>query len=168
MSAVTRKKDSHNTIVLTSAPVGRFLEGHLNASVAGLKPGHCVAIDATEDFIGGKPVVKAYAGTTGNRALIQILLENEMVGKTPEQAIADGQKVRMYCPINGDELLVRVSAAGTGTGDSLAVNDVLILAQGGTFIKTTGSPQSQPFIVMEAVDDVTADGDLVHVMYTGY
>ena len=167
MSAVTRKKDSHNTIVLTPAPVGRFLEGHLNAA-SGLKPGHCMIMDADEDFIGGKPVVKAFDGTNGNRAIIQILLENEMVGKTPEQAIADGQKVRMYCPINGDELLVRVSAAGTGTGDSLAVGDVLILAQGGTFIKTTGTPQAEPFVVMEAVDDVTAEGDLVHVMYTNY
>jgi len=35
------------------------------------------------------------------------LLENEMIGLTCEDEIDDGQKVRMYCPIPGDELLVR-------------------------------------------------------------
>jgi len=167
MSSVTRKKDSHGTIVLSGSPAGRFLEGHLNVT-AGLKPGHCVQMDVSEDFIGGRPQVEAFGGTSGHRALIQILIESELIGKTAEDTISDGQKVRMYCPIPGDELLVRVSAAGTGTGDSLAVGAKLILAQGGTFIATTGEPQAEPFVVMEAVDDVTAAGDLVHVMFTGY
>ena len=163
---MTRKVDSHFTIVLTAAPVGRFLEGHLTAG-SGLKHGHAMQIDVSEDEVGGRLYWEAYSGTSGHRKLIAILLENELIGKTCEDTIDDGQKVRMYVPIPGDELLVRVSAVGTGTGDSLAIGDKLILANGGTFIATTGTPEAEPFEVMEAVDDVTSAGDLVHVIFTG-
>ena len=166
MSAVT-KKDSHGTILLSASPVGRFLEGQLTAGASGLKPGHAMQIDVSEDEIGGRLCWEAYDGTSGHRKLIAILLENEMIGKTCEDAIDADQKIRMYCPIPGDELLVRVSAAGTGTGDAQAIGDKLILATGGTFIATTGAPEAEPFEVMEEIDDVTAAGDLVHVIFTG-
>jgi hypothetical protein len=164
---MVRKVDSHFTIVLTPAPVGRFLEGYLTAGASGLKPGHALQIDVSEAEVGGRKFWEAYGGTSGHRKLIAILLENELIGKTCEDAIEDGQKIRMYVPIPGDELLVRVSATGTGTGDSQAVGAKLILANGGTFIATTGTPEAEPFEVMEAVDDVTSAGDLVHVIFTG-
>jgi len=165
---MTRKVDSHFTILLTSAPAGRFLEGYLtDAGGSDVKPGHGMQIDVSEDEVGGRKFWEPYGGTSGHRKLIAILLENELIGKTCEDGIEDGQKIRMYCPIPGDELLVRVSATGTGTGDSLAVGDKLILANGGTFIKTTGTPEAEPFEVMEVVDDVTSSGDLVHVIFTG-
>ena len=160
--------DSHNTIVLTAAPAGRFLEGILDHATS-LKPGHCMAISAAVEPVGGRHTWTYYAGDQGHRTLIAILLENELVGLTCEDAIADGQHIRMYCPIPGDELLVRISATGTGTGDSLAIGDKVILAADGTFIANTGSPESEPFVVMETVDDVVASpGTLVHVMFTGF
>jgi hypothetical protein len=128
-----------------------------------------MAIKAATEPVGGRHTWTKYEGTAGHRTLIAILLENEMVGLTCEDAISDGQRIRLYCPIPGDELLVRVSAAGTGTGDALAIGDKVIASNDGTFKANTGSPESEPFIVMETVADVTASpGDLVHVMFTGF
>jgi len=161
------KKDVHNTILLSAAPAGRFLEGILNAA-SGLLPGHAMEIDAAvEPTQGGKHTWQAYSGTTGHRKLIAILLEAEMIGKTVDDTCSDDTKVRMYCPIPGDELLVLVSAVGTGTGDAVAIGDKLILANGGTFIATTGTPEAEPFEVLETLSDVTAAGTLCHVMFTG-
>lgn len=162
MSAV----DSHNTILLTAAPAGRFLEGILDAT-SGLKPGHAMQVKAATEPVGGRHTFQAYSGTSGHRKLIMILLENELVGLTCEDTISDGQKVRAYCPIPGDELLIRVSATGTGTGDSQAIGSKLILANGGTFIATTGDPEAEPFEVMETISDVVAAGTLVHCIFTG-
>ena len=155
---------SHNTIVLTSAPAGRFLEGFLYGASY---PGIGMEVKAATEPSGGKHTWQAYSGSNGHRKLISILLENEMIGKTCEDQIASGQKVRMYCPIPGDELLVLVSAAGTGTGDSKAIGDKLILANGGTFIATASTPEAEPFEVMETMADVVAAGTLTHVMFTG-
>jgi len=155
---------SHNTILLTSAPMGRFLEGILNTACY---PGTNMEVDAAVEPIGGKHTWQASSLTTGQRQLLAILLENEMVGKTCSDQIADEQKIRMYCPIPGDELLVLVSASGTGTGDAQAIGDILIRASGGTFIATTGTPEQEPFQVMETMTDVTSTGTLTHVMATG-
>jgi len=151
------KKDTNNTILLSGAPAGRFVEGVLDAS-SGLKPGHCVSVKAATEDVGGRPTFVAYAGTTGHRTTVMVLLEQEMIGYTCEDAISDGQKVRAYCPIPGDELLVRISATGTGTGDSVAIADKLVLANGGTLIATTGTPEMEPFIVRETISDVVAAG----------
>ena len=160
--------DSHNTIVLTAAPAGRFLEGILNDDAGnGVYPGSGMEIDAAVEPVGGRHTWQAYSGTTGHRKLISILLENEIIGKICTDAISDGQRIRMYCPIPGDELLVLVSATGTGTGDAQAIGDKLILANGGTFIATTGTPEAEPFEVMETLTDVVAAGTLTHVIFTG-
>ena len=157
--------DSHGVIVLSAAPAGRFLEGILSGACY---PGTAMeVVPATEPAQGGKHTWRASQATSGHRRLIAILLENEMVGKTPEDQIASGQKIRMYCPIPGDELFVLVSASGTGTGDSKAIGDMLMRSSAGTFI-TESSPESEPFMVMETISDVVAAGTLVHVMYTGH
>jgi len=158
--------DSHNTIVLSSAPAGRFLEGILS-NTEGVKPGHAVEVKAATEPVGGKHTFQPYSGTNGHRKLIAILLENEQIGRTCEDTIPDGEHCRAYCPVPGDELLIRVSAAGTGTGDSQAIGDKLILANGGTFIVTTGAPEAEPFEVMETMSDVVASGSLTHVISTG-
>jgi len=160
--------DSHGTILLTPAPAGRFLEGILNDDAGnGIYPGTCMEMDAAVEPIGGKHTWQPFSGTSGHRKVIAVLLENEMVGKTCSDAISDAQRIRMYVPIPGDELLVLVSATGTGTGDSIAIGDKLILANGGTIIATTGTPEAEPFEAMETMSDVVAAGTLTHVMATG-
>ena len=161
---MTAAVDKHNTIVLTAAPAGRFLEGILNTAC---KPGFGMEIDAAVEPVGGRLTWQVWSGATAEQTLIAILLENELVGLTCEDEIADGQRIRMYCPIPGDELLVLVSATGTGTGDSKAIGDLLMRNTAGTLI-TESSPESEPFMVMETISDVVAAGTLVHVMYTGH
>lgn len=156
--------DSHNTIVLTAAPAGRFLEGILSTDTY---PGAGMEVKAATEPVGGKHTWQAFSGTDGHRKLISILQEQEMVGLTPTSACSDTHKIKMYCPIPGDELLVLVSATGTGTGDSQAIGDKLILSSGGTFIATTGTPEAEPFEVMETMSDVVAAGTLTHVIFTG-
>jgi hypothetical protein len=158
--------DKLNTIVLSAAPAGRFLEGIL---VAAAYPGMVMEIDNAVEPIGGRHSWQMYSGTTGHRAIIAVLLENELTGKTCADVIAAGQRIRMYCPIMADELLMRVSATGTGTGDTLTIGAKVILAQGGTLIANTGSPESEPFQVMETMSDVVASpGTLTHVIFTGF
>jgi len=158
--------DSHNTIVLQAAPGGVFKEGNLDVT-AGLKPGHGVEFKAATEPTGGRHAIRAYSGTNGHRKLIMILLENEIIGRTVDDTVPDNEQCRMYCPVPGDELLVLVSATGTGTGDSVAIGDKLMLANGGTFIATTGSPEAEPFEVLETLSDVVAAGTLCHVVFTG-
>lgn len=156
--------DSHGTIVLSAAPAGRFLEGILSAAAY---PGTLMEVVPATEPVGGKHTWRASQAISGHRRLIAVLLENEMIGKTCEDQIASGQKIRLYCPIPGDELLVLVSASGTGTGDSKAIGDMLMRSSAGTLI-TESSPESEPFQVMETISDVVAAGTLVHVMYTGH
>ena len=156
--------DSHNEIVLAAAPAGKFLEGHLSTATY---PGTAMEVKAATEPVGGRHTWQAYSGTSGHRKLIAILMKNEMIGYTISDQIADGQRIKLYAPIPGDELLVLVSASGTGTGDAQAIGDKLILANGGTFIATTGTPEAEPFEVMETLTDVVAAGTLTHVIFTG-
>lgn len=156
--------DSHNTIVLTAAPAGRFLEGKLSAAAY---PGSGMEYKAATEPVNGKHTIQLYSGTSGHRKLIQVLLENEIPGYTCADQISASQQIRTYCPIPGDELLILVSATGTGTGDSQAIGDKLILANGGTFIATTGTPEAEPFEVLETMSDVVAAGTLTHCVFTG-
>lgn len=161
------KKDILNVIVVSAAPAGRFLEGHISGTP---KPGTLMQIKAATEPINGRFTWEVFNGAAdGERTLIAILREDELQGKDCETAYETGKRCFLYCPIPGDELLVRVAVAGTGTGDSLAIGDRLIAQDGtGLFVPTTGTPESEPFIVTETVDDVEAAGTLVQVMYTGH
>ena len=74
----------------------------------------------------------------------------------------------MYVPLPGDELNLRWSEAGTGTGDAVAVGDLAMVDDGSGLLVDTSSPEVEPFMAMEAVTDVTATGTLVWCMATGY
>ena len=103
----------------------------------------------------------------GEQALVAILLEDSLQGKTVDDAFVTGTYGRLYCPIPGDEMQVRHNNVA-GTADDVVIGDKLIVDDGtGKFNVTTGSPESEPFIALEAKVDPTADS-LVHVMYTGH
>lgn len=157
-----------NVIVVTGAPAGRFLEGVISGTP---KPGVLMQIKAgTEPDGTGRLTWEVFNGAgDGEQTLVAILRENQLLGKGVEDAYADGDRAYLYCPIPGDELMVRVSAPGTGTGDNFAIGDKLMANDGdGTFVATTGSPESEPFIVIETTSDVEAAGTLVLCMYTGH
>lgn len=155
-----------NNIILSSEPRGVFKEGYLTGA---LLPGTLLQLDVSETPIAGRHWWEAYApGTDGEQRLVAVLLEDALQGKTAADAYVTGNRCFIYCPAPGEELNVRVSAAGTGTGNAIAIGAVLTVNTGdGLLIATTSTPEMEPFVAMEAVSDVVAAGTLVHCMYTG-
>jgi len=156
-----------NDIIVASTPRGKFIEGIVSGTP---KPGTLMQIKAAVEPVGGRLTYEAYApGTDGERRPILVLLADDLQGKLATDAYVTGTRCKLYAPIMGEEMNVLVSAAGTGTGDSIAIGDLLIGNTGdGLLIKTTGDPESEPFQSMETLTDVVATGTLTHVMYTGY
>jgi len=156
-----------NEIIITADPRGVFLEGIVYGTPL---PGSCMQIKSGTAAVGGRLTYEAFdAGLDGDRRLIAVLLADSKRGGTADTALVSGDRCELYCPIAGEELNMRVSAAGTGTGDSVAVADLLIVNDGdGLLIATTGTPESEPFIAIEAITDVVSTGTLVACIYTGH
>ena len=155
-----------NQIVISENPRGRFSEGYVNAA---LKPGTFVTIDVSEGLgDDGRLDWEAYnLAADGNRYLLAILIEDQLQGKDMTTAYASGDRCFLYFPLPGDELNVLFNNVA-GTGDDVAFGDLLIIDDGtGKVNVTTGSPESEPLISLEALNDPTADA-LLHAICTGY
>lgn len=106
-------------------------------------------------------------GTDGERRVIAVLLEDDLQGKLITDAYVSGTLGRVYFPLPGDELNMLLGDV-SGTGDDHTAGETLIVDTGtGKLIATTGSPESEPFRLMEAITDPTAD-TLAPCMFTGY
>lgn len=155
-----------NEIIVSANPRGVFLEGTINAA---LKPGTICQIDVSEGIGNdGRFDWEAYnADADGNRRLIAVLLPDHLRGKTATDAYASGDRCFLYVPVAGEELNCLVANL-SGTADDHSFGDLLIVNDGdGLLIATTGSPESEPFMLLEAITDPTAD-TLAHVQYLGY
>lgn len=158
-----------NAIVLSS-PFGRKVEGTVFGS--GVLPGMIMQIKAgeSEDGTGRLTYEVATPGGDGQRPLGPLYVADLdfLTGGTQDTPYIDGSRITMLCPHHGDELNVRVSAAGTGTGDGYAVGQPFIIDNGtGNLIATTGTPDAEPFMAIEDIDDVVAGGTLVACVYAG-
>lgn len=155
-----------SVILLASNPRGLFLEGTVSGTPY---PGTLMTVKAATEPVGGRPTWEPYnRDASGNRALVAVLLE-PFHGASYATAYTNGERCRLYIPAAGEELNVLVSAVGTGTGDSIAIGDLLIPVDGtGLLIATTGSPEMEPFQCLETVSDVVAAGTLTHCIYTGH
>lgn len=150
-------------IVLSVGPKGVYVEGTAEGSVS---PGEAIAIDAAVEPVSGRHTWQAASvgDADGARALICIAYNSGLDGKTNADAVADGERVYGYCPNPGEELNVLVKASV----GALAIGDLLIQeAASGQFIATTGTPEQEPFQVMETIT-VGGTATLVHVIYTGH
>ena len=152
-----------NSIVLGNDPRGRFMEGTLTGA---LKPGVMVQIDVSEGLdANGRPTFEAFTAGDGLRQIVGILVPNNP-GQLSTDAYATGERCKVYFPLPGDEINVLLQI--TGTGDSLSFGDVLIADSGtGEMIATTGTPEAEPFQLLEAVSGQAADF-LAHAIFTGY
>lgn len=152
-----------NTIIVSADPKGVFMEGVVSGTP---KPGTIMEISSFT-MVGGRFTWRAYQpGTDGERRLIAVLLEDNLQGKTPTDAYVDGTRCFLYCPIAGEELNCLLADVA-GTGDAHTAGETLIVDTGtGKLIATTGSPESEPFRLLESLSALTAD-TLAHVMYTG-
>lgn len=158
-----------NQIVISQDPRGRFIGGVVSGTPL---PGTIMQIVAgtAVDGNGDHTWAAFNRDADGDRPLgpLAVLLAKGE-GFDTSVAYEDGHQANLYIPLPGDELNVRWATSGTGTGDALTVGQIGIVEDGtGLVIDTTGSPQTEPFTAMEAVDDTVAAGTLVWVSYSGF
>lgn len=151
-------------IILSNQPRGVFLEGIVDGTP---KPGTVMSVVAATEPENGAYTWEPWNGAAdGERSLIAVLLEDSLQGKTENDAYVSGDRCFLYVPVAG-ELLNMLVANISGTSDAFAITDKLIVDDGtGKLIATTGSPEIEPFMVMETKAALTAD-TLVKCMYTG-
>jgi len=135
-------------------------------------PGTIMQIQAGTALVGGRPTVEVYnRDADGDRphGPLLVLDKQDLEGKDETTAYANGDRGGCFVPLAGDEFNLRWSEAGTGTGDSVSVGDTAVVNDGdGLLIDNTGSSETEPFMSLEAVSDVTSTGTLVHCIYNGY
>ena len=152
-----------NEVILSSPAHGRFIEGLLAGTP---KPGTCMTIVGATALVAGKFTWDPWSRADGANGLIAILLPDDLLGGVIGTAFVTGARIKMYCPLPGDELQVLFGNA-SGTADDVAVGGLLIVdGTTGKVIPTPGSPEREPFEALEAIVDPSAD-QLLAVMYTG-
>jgi hypothetical protein len=154
-----------NEIVVSSNPKGVFLEGTVSGTP---KPGTVMQVSAGVEPVGGRHQWEVYnADADGDQRIIAVLDIDHLQGKLSTDAYVTGSRCFLYVPAAGEELNMLLANIA-GTSDSFAIGDLLIVDDGtGKLIATTGTPESEPFVVMETVAALSADS-LEHVMYTGH
>lgn len=156
----------YNTIICTENPRGR----ERGVIISGTpKPGVVMQMAAATEPVNGKYTYAVYSGTDGNRlrGAICVLLEDDTQGKGITDAYVTGTYGRVYFPLPGDWLLMQLQDV-SGTGDTHAIGEKLIIdSTTGQLLATTGSPQCEPFMLIETFAAPTADvWGLVE--FTGY
>lgn len=158
-----------NGIIVSSEPKGHFVEGYVKTGET-FYPGMAVQIDADGTEVGNRFVYEIYnADADGGRPKgpIVIVLEDGLQGKTTSDSYAAGVKFFGYTPLPGDELNLLIANIA-GTADDHAKGEMLIIDDTtGKFIATTGSPETEPAMLMETITDPTAD-TVAFCIWTGY
>lgn len=158
-----------NEIIVSANPRGRFIEGKLATGITP-KPGTILQIQAAAIDANGRFTFELYnADADGGRPKgpLCILDLDWGQGKTNSDAYADSAAVRCYIPIPGEEFNLLIKNE-SGTADDHAIGEMLIIDDTtGFLIATTGSPESEPFMLLETITDPTVD-TLAHVIFTGY
>lgn len=151
-----------NEIILSSNPRGVFLEGTVDGTP---KPGTVMQIKAATAAVGGRFTWEAYNQTAdGNRGLIAVLNRDYFQAKAATAAYADGDRCSIYIPAPGEELNMLCEDQDA----AIAISDRFIVDDGtGLLLATTGTPESEPFIALEALADPAAD-QLCWTMFTGF
>jgi hypothetical protein len=158
-----------NEIIVSAEPQGRFIEGIISGA---LKPGICVQLVAATEPVGGRFTWGVYdAAADGDQRLVAVLLPDSLQGKLATDAYVSGDRCFLYCPIAGEELNMLVTDPDTGTTETWAIGDLLMIDDGtGKLIDTTGSPEMESFICLETFLDPTSTQTdyLIWCMYTGH
>lgn len=149
-------------------PKGRMIEGIVKTANT-FYPGQIVQIDASTSLVNGRHTYEVYnRDADGNRPLgpYVVVLSNQNLGKTTSDSYAAGERFFGYCPLPGDELNLLISnVSGTAT---ISKGTLLIVDDGtGEMIVTTGSPESEPAVLLEDITDNAAD-QLGWCLWTGY
>jgi hypothetical protein len=158
-----------NEIIVSAEPGGRFIEGIVYGTP---KPGTCMQIKAAVEPVNGRFQWAPYdPAADGDQRIVAVLLPDALQGKTADDAYVSLTRCFLYCPIAGEELNMLVTDVDTGTADTFAIGDLLMIDDGtGKLIDTTGTPEMESFICLETNPDSTSTQTdmLVWCMYTGH
>lgn len=157
-----------NRIVLTPDR-GFKLEGII-ATGETPKPGTILQIDPSVAVQGNRHTWKIYnRDADGDRPVgpFVVLCEDILQGKTTSDAYAAGDRAFLFAPLPGCELNL-LYANIAGTADDHALGEIGMVDDGtGKIIVTTGSPETEVCVLLEAITDPTAD-TLAWTMWTGH
>jgi hypothetical protein len=157
-----------NDIVVSANPRGVFMEGYIGAGLTP-KPGTWMQADPTIPLKGGRHTMKIFApGADGKNASgpLYLLRPDHLIGKTVNDAYAAGDRAFFYTPVAGEELNCLVLNLA-GTADDHPVGERMMIDNGtGMLIVTTGTPDNEPFLLLEAIVDPVVD-TLAWVLYNG-
>lgn len=133
-----------NRIVLDGK--GHYIEGIADEAIT---PGAPVQLMSTGNY-------RNWDGAAaGEHDIVILAVEDALQGKTLTQAYSSGDRLTLYIPLSGDVCLVRLKAS-----ENVAVGGKLIREDDtGLFIATTGTPEMEDFIALEASNV----GSIVHL-----
>jgi hypothetical protein len=154
-------------IVVNADAKGAYEWGYVTTAE---KPGTILQIDPSTALKHGKHTWVVYnRDADGNRPKgpFAVLDFDPYQGRTADTAYAAGDFAKMYIPLPGDELNLLFGNV-SGTADDIALGDLLIVVDGtGKVIETTGSPETEVAVALEAISDPVAD-QLLWCRWTGY
>lgn len=146
-----------NRVVVNPDAKGAYEWGYLTTAE---KPGTILQIDPSVALKHGKHTWVVYnrdADGDQPKGPFAVLIEDLYTGRDATTAVTAGDFVKMYIPLAGDELNL-LFKNDTGTADDIALGDLLIVDDGtGKVFKTTGSPETEVAVALEAIVDPTAD-----------
>ncbi len=151
-------------IVVSADPRGKHLEGLVSGTP---KPGTMMQIKAGVDAVFGRMTWEVYnPSATGDPRLVAILKEDNLQGKTINDAYVDGTRCFLYVPLEGEEMNVLVKGqAGTGSANAFLVGERLEAEKGtGKFLAEAVSSAISQFTVLEHIDEVPNTDTLVWCM----
>ena len=169
-----------NRIVVTPDR-GYDVEGYL-ASGETVYPGMIVQIDPTQSLVGGRHAWKIYSrDADGDRPKGPFIVLKEDIGQGKAAAgvassnsnslgdayaTSSGTRLFGFIPLPGCELNL-IFKNVSGTADDVTAGDLMIVDTGtGKVIVTTGSPETEPAMALEAITDPTED-KLLWCVWTG-
>lgn len=160
-----------NGIIVSAQPNGRFTEGIIGAGLTP-SPGTIMQLQLATALVGGRHTWEIYnADIDGGRPKgpIIVLLPDFLQGRLATTAYAAGERAFGYVPLPGDELNLLWSDADTGTStNDVAIGTTGIVRDGfGTIIATTGSPENEVCILLEALNNLSGN-TLGWSQWTGY
>lgn len=153
-------------IIVSSDPAGRMTEGIVAAGETHY-PGQCVQVDPTVALVSGRHTYKIYDRTNdGDRPAGAFWVCTDELMRMEGKAITNattfdsygaGTHASYYAPAAGDEVNLLFKNVA-GTADDVALGNVMIVDDAtGKVIVTTGSPQTEVAVALEAITDPTAD-----------
>lgn len=156
-------------VIAPDHPKGVFCEGYV-ATGETHKPGMIVQRDPTVALKAGRATYKLYnRDADGNHpaGAFWVVLEDLMQGKTVTDSYTAGTREFLYCPLQGEELNLLVANL-SGTADDHTAGEILMVDDGtGMLVATTGTPETEVAMLLEAITDPEAD-TLAWVEWTGY